>query len=186
MQYPKHKKFTQEQMPNLYLLGFMGTGKSVLGKRLATRLGFRFIDADYAIERQQGRSIKEIFEQEGEPYFRNLERQFLESGHPTTNCVVSCGGGMTCRDDMPELVKTKGVCVVLFSTPEEILSRIQHNKKRPLLNVDDKLGEIKRLMELRRPFYMRSGIAIKTAPSILDTLEHIIRIYSYNSRFYKK
>ena len=109
--------------PNLYLLGFMGTGKSSVGRKIAARLGMRFLDSDAEIEKSAGMEIKDIFAKFGEERFREMERKFIESGHPDSGCVVSCGGGLCFRDGMPELLRGKGVCVVLFSTPEEICER---------------------------------------------------------------
>ena len=180
------EKQTNASNPNLYLLGFMGTGKSVLGKRLAYRLGYRFIDSDFEIEKKYGMPIKEIFATMGEEKFRQMEREFIESGHPTSNCVVSCGGGLCCRGDMPELVKSKGVSVVLFSTPEEILERTSRNKSRPLLNVENPLERIKTLLAERTPYYMRSGVAIAADKKLKLTEDHIMRIYIEKKRHYKK
>ena len=83
--------------PNIYLLGFMGTGKTSVGKRLAQTLGYTFIDSDEEIEKKCAMEIKDIFAKYGEDYFRKLEREFIESGHPAANCVISCGGGLVCR-----------------------------------------------------------------------------------------
>ena len=177
---------TNASNPNLYLLGFMGTGKSVLGKRVASRLGYRFIDSDYEIEKKCGMPTKEIFAQFGEEKFRQMEREFIETGHPNSNCVVSCGGGLCCRDDMPELVKSKGISVVLFSTPEEILEHTSRNKSRPLLNVENPLERIKTLLNERTPFYMRSGVAIAADKNLKITEEHIIRIYMSKKKSRKK
>ena len=123
--------------PNLYLLGFMGTGKSSVGRRIAARLGMKFLDSDAEIEKSAGMEIKDIFAKFGEEKFREMERKFIESGHPDSGCVVSCGGGLCCRDGMPELVRGRGVCVVLFSTPEEICERVSKSDKRPLVNVEN-------------------------------------------------
>ena len=166
-----------DNLPNIYLLGFMGTGKTSVGKRLARRLNFKFIDSDCEIEHQQSMGIKEIFSQFGEEKFRQLEREFIESGHPTSNCVVSCGGGLVCRDNMPELVKSKGVAVVLFSRPEEIFERTSKNNRRPLLNVENPLERIRELLDERTPFYLRSGVSIATDKDINNTVEHVLRIY---------
>ncbi len=167
-----------DNLPNIYLLGFMGTGKTSVGRRLARRLNFTFIDSDAEIERQQSTEIKEIFAQFGEAKFRQLEREFIENGHPKNNCVVSCGGGLVCRDDMPELVKSKGVAIVLFSQPHEILERTSKNNKRPLLNVENPLERIKELLKERTPYYMRSGVSIATEKDINKTVDHVLRIYN--------
>ena len=85
----------------------MGVGKSALGRKAARELGMRFIDSDHQIEKEQGKKIPEIFADEGESYFRNLEHQFIESGHPGVGCVVSCGGGLVVVPGMKELLKQK-------------------------------------------------------------------------------
>ncbi len=72
----------------------MGTGKSAVGRSVAERLKYQFLDSDRAIEEQEGREIREIFDTEGEAFFRRLEKSFIESGHPKESCVVSCGGGL--------------------------------------------------------------------------------------------
>lgn len=175
-----------DNLPNIYLLGFMGTGKTSVGKRLARRLNFTFLDSDCEIERQQSMEIKDIFSQFGEAKFRQLEREFIENGHKKNNCVVSCGGGLVCRDDMPELVKSKGVTVVLFSQPQEILERTSKNNKRPLLNVENPLERIKELLNERTPYYMRSGVSIATDKDINKTVNHVLRIYLRKIRQNKK
>ena len=78
---------------NLYIVGFMGTGKTTAARRVASRLNMRFLDVDSEIERKEGVSINQIFEEKGENAFRRMERNFIESEHPRSGCVVSCGGG---------------------------------------------------------------------------------------------
>ena len=85
---------------NLYLVGFMGTGKSTVGRGVARRIGFRLLDSDHEIERMQGRAIPEIFAQDGEPAFRVMERQFIETGHPAERTIVACGGGLVVQPGM--------------------------------------------------------------------------------------
>ena len=89
---------------NLYLVGFMGTGKSAVGRHVADNLGFHFIDVDQAIEQDEGMRITQLFAERGEDAFRLMERDFIENGHPDSNCVVSCGGGLSIPDGMPELL----------------------------------------------------------------------------------
>lgn len=79
--------------PNLYLLGFMGTGKSSVGRKVAARLKLKFLDSDAEIEKSAGMQINDIFAKYGEEKFRQMERDFMESGHPESGCVISCGGG---------------------------------------------------------------------------------------------
>ncbi len=175
-----------EDCPNLYLLGFMGTGKSSIGRKVAARLGFRFLDSDAEIEKLCGMETKDIFAKFGEAKFRQMEREFIESGHPAHNCVIACGGGLCCRDGMPELVKSKGVSVVLFSTPDEIFERVSSNDKRPLLNVENPRERIANLLRERTPYYMKSGVAIAADKNMKITEDRILRIYAAKLRRMKR
>jgi shikimate kinase len=168
----------EQSKPNLYLVGFMGVGKSVLGRKLARELGMRYIDSDHQIEKEQGKKIPEIFANEGEPYFRDLERQFIESGHPQTGCVVSCGGGLVVELGMKELLKEKGIVICLFASAESIIERTSRSKNRPLLNVDDTAAKVRALLKEREAIYMNSGACITTeGRTIPDVLRHMMRIY---------
>jgi len=179
---------TQAQSkPNLYLVGFMGVGKSAIGRRVARELGFRFIDSDHVIEKEQGKGIPEIFETEGEAHFRDLERQFIESGHPESNCVISCGGGLVVQPGMKELLKEKGVVICLFASVESIIERTKRNKNRPLLNVDDPAAKIRSLLKEREPIYMDTGACITTdGRTISEVVRHMIRTYKSNARSFRK
>ena len=175
----KTKQFKQ----NLYLVGFMGVGKSAIGRRIARELGFRFIDSDQEIEKAENRKIPEIFEQNGEAHFRKLERAFIETGHPDSNCVVSCGGGLVVQPGMKELLKAKGVVICLFASPESIVERTSHNSNRPLLNVENPEERVRELLAEREPIYMDSGACITTeGRTIPEVVRHMIRTYKSNAR----
>ena len=176
-----------QSKPNLYLVGFMGVGKSALGRKAARELGMRFIDSDHQIEKEQGKKIPEIFADEGESYFRNLERQFIESGHPEVGCVVSCGGGLVVEPGMKELLKQKGFVICLFASAESIIDRTCRNKNRPLLSVDDPAAKIRSLLKEREPIYMDSGACITTeGRTIPEVVRHMIRTYEANERSFRK
>lgn len=167
-----------DRRTNLYLLGFMGTGKSMIGRALADKLKMRFIDSDAEIEAKTGMSIKDIFEKFGEEHFRKLEREFMESGHPPFGCVVSCGGGMPCRDNMPELIKSKGISVCLFAPVDVIYERVTKSTKRPLMNVQNPRERIESLLKERYPFYIRSGICVSLGnQSAKQCIELVLRVY---------
>ena len=100
---------------NLYLVGFMGTGKTTVGRAVAQKLGFDLLDSDHEIERGQGRPIADFFAQEGEAAFRVLERQFVEHGHPARRQVVACGGGLIVPPGMLELLQARGVVMCLHA-----------------------------------------------------------------------
>ncbi len=163
---------------NLYLVGFMGTGKSTVGRAVAYRLGFTLFDTDHEIERHQGRTVSEIFAQDGEPAFRAMERQFIESGHPTERAVVACGGGLVVEPGMLEVLKSKGVVVCLHASVETILERTSRNKNRPLLAVEDRETRVRTLFAKREPTYNRCGTVILTdARPLHDIVAHVIRAW---------
>ena len=87
---------------NLYLVGFMGTGKTTIGRSVAHRLGFGLLDSDHEIERKQGRTIPQIFASDGEAAFRSMEHDFIHGGHPATRTIVACGGGLVVQPGMAE------------------------------------------------------------------------------------
>jgi|TARA_B110000967_G_scaffold86341_1_gene88883 shikimate kinase len=169
---------SQSTKPNLYLVGFMGVGKSAIGRRVARELGYKFLDSDDCIVKQVGKKIPAIFAAEGEAHFRAYEREFIESGHPTQGCVVSCGGGLVVQEGMSELLKSKGVVVCLFASVESIIERTSRNNNRPLLNVTDPEARIRELLAAREPVYMDSGACISTdGRTIPEVVKHMLRTY---------
>jgi shikimate kinase len=170
-------------MPNIYLVGFMGVGKSAIGKRLAHSLGFNFIDSDAAIENTQQQSIAAIFASLGEPAFRQMERDFIDSGHPGNNTVVSCGGGLVCQPGMAERLTRRGVVFCLFASVETIIERTSRNNKRPLLAGDDKQQKIRALLAEREPIYRQVGVSVSTdGRSVPDIVKSIVRVYQNRLR----
>ena len=178
---------TKQRKPNLYLVGFMGVGKSSIGRRVARELGYRFLDSDYVIEKQEGRHIPKIFAESGEGHFRQLERVFIESGHPDEGCVVSCGGGLVVQDGMKELLREKGVVICLFASLESIVERTARNKNRPLLDVPDPAAKVRALLKEREPIYMAAGTCITTdGRSIPEVVRHMVRTYKSAAREFLK
>ncbi len=163
---------------NLYLVGFMGTGKSTVGRAVAARLGFQLLDSDAEIERAQKRPVSEIFATDGEPAFRTMEREFIENGHPATRCVVACGGGLVVQPGVLELLKKRGVVVCLHASMETILERTRAHTHRPLLNVEDPLARIRTLYAEREPVYRNAGTLVLTdGRSLADVIMHVMRIH---------
>jgi shikimate kinase len=163
---------------NLYLVGFMGTGKSTIGRLVAQRIGFEFCDTDQEIERQQGREITEIFARDGEPAFRALERQFIETGHPRTRAVVACGGGLVVQPGMLELLRATGVVICLHASIETILERTARHRHRPLLNVADPDAQVRALFAAREPVYRLAGTVILTdCRSLPEIVGHVVRAW---------
>ena len=163
---------------NLYLVGFMGTGKSTVGRGVARRIGFRLLDSDHEIERIQGRAIPEIFAQDGEPAFRVMEREFIETGHPAERTIVACGGGLVVQPGMLALLQSKGVVVCLHASLETVLERTQRHRNRPLLEVEDPMARIRELYAQREAIYKRSGSLVLTDGRPLnDIVAHVTRVW---------
>jgi len=172
--------------PNLYLVGFMGTGKSTVGRALARRMKMRHLDSDHAIEAAEGKSIPEIFEAEGEPYFRQLERDFVVSGHPSKNCVVSCGGGLVTQPGMIDELKGRGLVACLFASPDTILQRTRANANRPLLNVADPRKRIVELLAEREPVYLSAGACFYTDfQPMSEIVRHLETFYHRESKRFR-
>lgn len=152
----------KREQSNLYIVGFMGTGKSSVGRSVAERLGMISIDSDHQIENSVGLTVSEIFEKLGEDKFRQLERDFIEEGHPETGSVVSCGGGMVTCPGLPELLNRKGVVVCLCASVQTILQRTSINQNRPLLNSPNPGDRIKNLLLEREAAYEKFGTRIST------------------------
>jgi shikimate kinase len=163
---------------NLYLVGFMGTGKTTIGRVAAHRLGFGLLDSDHEIERLQGRTVAQIFADEGEASFREMERAFVESGHPATRTVVACGGGLVVQPGMLTALQKKGVVMCLHASLDTVLRRTQHNRNRPLLDVADPMERIRTLYAVREPIYNQAGTIILTdGRPMLDIVQHVLRAH---------
>jgi shikimate kinase len=163
---------------NLYLVGFMGTGKTTVGRAVAQKIGFQVLDSDHEIERQQKKSIPDIFAQDGEPAFRAMEREFIEHGHPAERTLIACGGGLVVQPGMLALLKSKGVVICLHASLETILERTGRHRNRPLLAVDDPETRVRTLYAAREPIYKRSGTVILTdARPLQEIALHVVRAW---------
>ena len=163
---------------NLYLVGFMGTGKSTVGRTVAHKLRFHVVDSDHEIERQQKKTIPEIFAQEGEAAFRAMERAFIEGGHTGERTVVSCGGGLVVQPGMLGMLQSRGVVVCLHASVETILARTSRQQNRPLLVAENPEERIRSLFAQREPIYRRSGTVILTdSRPLLDIAGHVMRAW---------
>ena len=170
---------------NLYLVGFMGTGKTTVGRAVGHKLGFNVVDSDHEIERAQGKSIPEIFAQQGEPAFRVLEREFIERGHPAERMVIACGGGLVVQPNMLDVLRSKGVVVCLHASLETILARTARHRNRPLLDVENPEERIRTLYAAREPIYKQSGTVILTDSRPLnDIVAHVIRAWRRDAADY--
>lgn len=142
-------------MKNIILVGYMGCGKTTVGKNLARICDMTFLDTDELIEEQQGRSISEIFATDGEAAFRDMEtnvlREMLEQ--KKGGLVISTGGGMAVREENRALLKQLGMVFYLKAKPETVYERIKGDTKRPLLQCEDPLSRIREMQEQRGSAY---------------------------------
>lgn len=156
------------------MVGFMGTGKTAVGKELAKRKNWQFVDLDELIECRQGRSITDIFAKEGEPYFRKLEKEALKEIAEEDNFVAACGGGIVINPDNIKLMKKTGKMICLAAKPDVILERTRKFKHRPLLQVDNPAGKIEELLKIRAPYYAQADKTIDTSKlSVKEVAEKI-------------
>ena len=144
------------------LVGMMGSGKSLVGRRLAQRLGLPFIDSDTEIERTAGITIAEIFELAGEERFRALEHNAISAAADTGPSVLSTGGGSICAPDTARLLCDRTIVIWLQARPETLMSRIGSISSRPLLHTDDPLATLRNLAERRAPDYGKAHITVAT------------------------
>jgi shikimate kinase len=145
---------THQSRPNsIILTGFMGTGKSTIGRRLAQRLGFKFVDMDTLLEARQGRLIRDIFEAEGEVYFRNLESQMCRELAGWRHRVISTGGGTLVNPDNLATFTAQNLVICLDCDPEELWRRLDSARNRPMLDGDDRKQRLLDLLQQRQPAY---------------------------------
>lgn len=147
---------------NLALIGFMGTGKSSVGRLVADQLRFEFLDTDQVIETRAGKTINEIFAQNGEPAFRALEAQLVVELAARTQTVIATGGGLPTAPANLERLKQHALTVCLWSSPEKIFERVREQSHRPLLRDPDPLAKIRSLLAAREPFYRQADVLINS------------------------
>jgi len=148
---------------NIALIGFMGAGKTTVGRILAERLGLRFVETDDLVERMAGKPIPKIFEEDGEEVFRRLEAEAVREAAGMDGVVISCGGGVVLRRENVEALKKTCVVVYLKTSPEEAYRRTLGDECRPLLMVEDRMKRIRELLSMREPLYESSAdIVVKT------------------------
>jgi len=149
-------------MKNIVLIGFMGTGKTVVARQLARILGMKIIDVDTEIEKSMKMTINDIFKQFGEPRFREIETEIIKQVSENKNVIISTGGGVVLKQENIDSLRNNGIIICLTAEPETILKRTSNSNDRPLLRVDNPIKRIKELLDFRQPYYEKADLMINT------------------------
>ena len=147
---------------NIALCGFMGRGKSSVGRIVAEQLQFAFLDTDTVIEARAGKNISQIFDEQGEAAFRALEKRIVKELAERDRTVISAGGGLVVDPENLASLKSHALVVCLWASPETIWSRVKNQGHRPLLNEPNPLEKIRRLLDERAPFYKQANVLLST------------------------
>ena len=147
---------------NLALVGFMGAGKTSVGRIVAEQLHFEFLDTDELIQTRTGRTIADIFARDGEPAFRELERQVVRELSERKSTLISTGGGLPTNPENMQSLKEHALVACLWASPEKIWERVRNQSHRPLLNDPDPQKKIRDLLAIRAPFYREADVLINT------------------------
>lgn len=163
---------------HIFLIGFMGAGKTTVSCKLGERSGVEVLDTDQMLVEQEGKSISRIFEEDGETYFRDRETELLKTLQGREPAVISCGGGVPLREENGLLMKLCGKVVWLNATPETIYERVKNSTDRPLLNGNMNVPYIRSLMESRREAYAAcaSHIIDTDGRSFAEIVEEILSL----------
>ena len=174
-------------MKTVFLIGYMGCGKTTLGEVLARQMDCRFIDLDEFIEQRQGMTVVQIFDEMGENRFRELETEALHEVASMTDVIVGCGGGTPCHGDNMALMNQAGVTVWLTTSPERITARLllpEQKSKRPKINTlpaHEVLPLVKKELQSRSPFYAQAQLQfdstdIETGPATARTARRLAKL----------
>lgn len=165
---------------NIFLIGFMGSGKSTMARLLAKDTNRELIEMDETIEKEAGCTINELFEKHGESYFRDLESALVKRIADKGGAVVSCGGGAVLREENVANMKKNGKIIYLSATPETIYERVRHSTNRPLLNGNMNVEYIRELMDKRLAIYETAADVIvdvnqKEKSEIVEEIASLLR-----------
>ena len=153
----------------------MGTGKSCVGRVAADTLHFTFLDTDHVIEARAGKTISDIFAQDGEPAFRQWERRIVEELTRRQKTVIATGGGLPADEANLASLKTHALVVCLWASPDTIWERVRGHDHRPLLNEADPLAKIRELLAAREPFYRQADVLVNTGMrSVREVAQHVV------------
>ena len=168
---------------NLALIGFMGTGKTSVGRHVAEHLGFDFLDTDELIQSHTGRTIADIFAKDGEPAFRELERKVVQELSTREKTLISTGGGLPTNEENLSALKSFALVICLWASPEKIWERVKNQSHRPLLHDADPQQKIRELLATREPFYKQADVLINTdLRSVREAAQQVALQYKLATR----
>lgn len=162
---------------NIFLIGFMGAGKSTIAKEMEKQLDMRYAEMDQLIAEEEGMSIPKIFEKHGEAYFRDLESRMLQDLQQEKGIIVSCGGGIVVREENKGYMKQNGRVVLLTATPETVYERVKDSDERPILNQNMSVDYIAALQENAGLFMRRqqTSWSLPTARARRRSLKKLLK-----------
>ena len=171
---------------NLALIGFMGTGKSCVGRVAADTMHFTFLDTDHVIEARAGKAISDIFAQDGEPAFRQWERRIVEELTRREKTVIATGGGLPADETNLASLKTHALVICLWASPATIWVRVRGHDHRPLLIESDPLPKIRELLAAREPYYRQADVLVNTGMrSVREVAQHVVHQYRMAQSAYR-
>jgi shikimate kinase len=171
---------------NLALIGFMGTGKSCVGRVAADTMHFTFLDTDHVIEARAGKAISDIFAQDGEPAFRQWERRIVEELTRREKTVIATGGGLPADETNLASLKTHALVICLWASPATIWERVRGHDHRPLLIESDPLPKIRELLAAREPYYRQADVLVNTGMrSVREVAQHVVHQYRMAQSAYR-
>jgi shikimate kinase len=166
---------SDRRLVNIALIGFMGTGKTSVGRLVAEQLRFDYLDTDEVIQSGTGRTITDIFEADGEPAFRALEQQVVSELTGREQTVIATGGGLPVNPGNLVSLKTHSLVVCLWSSPEKIWERVHHQNHRPLLYDENPQAKIRELLAAREPFYKQADVLLNTdVRSVREVAQQVV------------
>ena len=171
------------QPASLALIGFMGTGKTSVGRLVAEHLGFEFLDTDELIQARTNRTIADIFAKDGEPAFRALERQMVLELSTREKVVISTGGGLPTNPENLAALKSFALVICLWASPGKIWERVRNQSHRPLLHDADPQKKIRELLAVREPFYKQADVLINTdLRSVREAAQQVVLQFKLATR----
>ena len=175
----KHSEGSEPIMmrERIFLIGFMGTGKTTIGTELAGALGWELRDSDHEIVQREGRTIPEIFAAEGEAAFRKLETQMLTELSRQSCTVITTGGGAVLAEQNRELMRATGLVVSLTATIDEIVRRVSADENRPLLQGEDLRTRVETLVKAREGLYDFAELTLDTTGREISAIVADIAVY---------